>query len=37
MNFTLEVNANNDIKEILDNDNVIYFYFDKREKYFPID
>ena len=34
MNFTLEVNANNDIKEILDNDNVIYFYFDKERKIF---
>ena len=34
MNFTLEVNANNDIKEILDNDNIIYFYFDKERKIF---
>ena len=34
LNFTLEINANNDIKEILDNDNVIYFYFDKERKIF---
>ena len=34
LNYTLEINANEDIKEIINKKNVIYFYFDKERKIF---
>ena len=32
LNYTLEVNAKNDVSELVDNKNIIYFYFDKERK-----
>ena len=32
LNYTLEVNAKNDVQELVDNKNIIYFYFDKERK-----
>jgi len=34
LNFTLEINSKEEIKEIINNKNVIYFYFDKERGIF---
>ena len=32
LNYTLEVNAKSDVPELVNNKNIIYFYFDKERK-----